>query len=109
QGGKTLPYRFQSIFNKALELCSELRSFGTSLLSVLEKRDAEALSILRTNHENKLLSLSQDIRKRQMAEADKQVESLQKYRDMINERHNHYKNIKNMNHHEKKNLELQAS
>ena len=36
------------MFQKALELCAEVRSLGASLLSALEKNDAEGLSLLRS-------------------------------------------------------------
>jgi hypothetical protein len=48
----TTPYfRFTSILPKAVELCAEVRSLGGALLSALEKKDAEALSLLRATQE----------------------------------------------------------
>jgi hypothetical protein len=48
-------YRFNIIVQKSTELCAELKSLGAALLSALEKRDAEALVLLRSQHEIKVL------------------------------------------------------
>src|SRR4029077_20653528 len=39
-------YRFTFTLQKALELCSEVKSLGAALLSALEKQDAEQLTLL---------------------------------------------------------------
>ena len=40
-------YRFSVMLQKANEVVGEVRNLGGALLSALEKRDAEALSLLR--------------------------------------------------------------
>ncbi|KAL7928243.1 putative toxin subunit [Trichoderma chlorosporum] len=44
-------YRFQYLLQKALELCSELKSMGYTLLSIKEKKDTEALANLRARQD----------------------------------------------------------
>ena len=44
-------YRFQYMLQKAVELCADVRSLGASLLSALEKKDAEEMALLRSRHE----------------------------------------------------------
>src|SRR5207249_10003044 len=49
------PYRFTTLIAKANELCADLKGLGGALLAALEKRDAEALALLRSTHELKIL------------------------------------------------------
>ncbi|WNZ27331.1 hypothetical protein HJG54_31075 [Leptolyngbya sp. NK1-12] len=54
-------YRFNVMVQKASELCAELKSLGAALLSALEKRDAEALALMRSSHEIEMLNLMRQI------------------------------------------------
>ncbi len=56
------PLRSLPLIQKALELAAEVRSLGSSLLSALEKRDAEALSLLRQGNEVQVQTLTENIR-----------------------------------------------
>src|SRR6185503_7027070 len=62
-------YRFNIMLQKAAELCGEVKSLGGALLSALEKRDAEALALLRSTHETKVLKAVRTVKDRQLAEA----------------------------------------
>ncbi len=90
-------YRFSIIYQKAVELCSELKSFGSELLSALEKGDNEKLSLLRSAHEIEILNLVKDIKKKAVEEAAQNLESIQKSKETVAERHNYYKQIKAIN------------
>ena len=57
-------YRFNILSQKASELATELKSLGSALLSALEKRDAEDISLLRSKHELSVLKLVESIKKR---------------------------------------------
>jgi peptidoglycan hydrolase-like protein with peptidoglycan-binding domain len=70
-------YRFNFMFQKALELCAEVIALGASLLSALEKSDAEALSVLRSTQEISLLQAVLQIKQSQIDEANKNVAGLQ--------------------------------
>src|SRR4030095_11258965 len=68
-------YRFSFMFQKANELCSEIRSLGGSLLQALEKKDAEAMSLLKSNHEQKLLKAVLHVKEKVVDEAENELES----------------------------------
>jgi hypothetical protein len=73
-------YRFSYLLQKAIDLCAELKSLGTQLLSVKEKGDGEALARLRARHESSIHKLTMDVRKLQLEEASKALEALQEGR-----------------------------
>lgn len=73
-------YRFYYLLQKALEMCSELKSLGNAFLSAKEKKDGEALSKLRARHESSIHNLVMEVRKQQLEEAQKSVEALQQSR-----------------------------
>ncbi|MES2673778.1 MAG: neuraminidase-like domain-containing protein [Pseudomonadota bacterium] len=83
-------YRFNYIVMKALEICSELKSLGNSLLSALEKKDNETLSMMRTQHETLLLTLVKTLRKLQITEAQRVREGLEKTRAVTEMHANFY-------------------
>ena len=68
-------YRFQYMLNMALELANELKSLGNSLLSTKEKRDGEALALLRAKHERAAQTLILDVKKLALEEATKSLEA----------------------------------
>lgn len=86
-------YRFSYLIQKALEMCSELQSLGNSLLSVLEKKDAEALSAMRSQHETVLLGLTGVVKKLQITEAQRTREGLENTRQMSEAKYEYYKNL----------------
>src|SRR5205085_8054679 len=73
-------YRFTYMLQKALELCADVKSLGGALLSALEKKDAEALALLRSSHEIALLDAMVEVKKQQVEEATRTWEGLQKAR-----------------------------
>jgi hypothetical protein len=86
-------YRFNVLAQKATELCGELKSLGQALLSALEKKDAERLSLLRAEHETGLLELVEEVRKQQIEEAMKNHEVLNKTRALAGVRYIHYQKL----------------
>lgn len=83
-------YRFSVMLQKANELAAEVRNLGAALLSALEKRDAEALSTLRSGQELRLLQAVRDIRKKQIDEAEASIASLEASRQMAQARKDYY-------------------
>lgn len=72
-----LPYhRFEYMLQKALELCAEVKSLGTTLLATLEKKDAEKLAMRRATDERLLLDEIRDTRDQQLKEADANIAAL---------------------------------
>ena len=86
-------YRFNVMLQKAMELCNDLKSLGSSLLSAIEKRDAEALSNLRASQETSLLKSIQDVKRKQIDEAKANIEALNKTRLTAESRYNYYRDI----------------
>ncbi len=87
------PVRASILIQKALEICNEVRGMGNSLLSALEKKDAEGLSLLRQKHEINIQQLVQDVRYLQWQEAEEATESLLKGRATTLERYQHYQRL----------------
>ncbi|HTC22600.1 MAG TPA: hypothetical protein VK859_17215, partial [bacterium] len=69
-------YRFTTMFSKALELCAEVRSLGGSLLSALEKKDSEALGLLRAGQEIAVLQAVLLVKQIQINEANMNLQAL---------------------------------
>lgn len=86
-------YRFHVMAQKATELCAELKSLGASLLSALEKRDAEELARLRAGHEVALLKRVEQVKKDQIEEARGSLAALRKSRDIVVARYLHYQKL----------------
>lgn len=81
------------LLQKALEICAEVKSLGAALLSALEKKDAEHISLLRQQHELSISKLVQDVKFLQWKESESATESLLKSRAAAFERYRHYKRI----------------
>jgi hypothetical protein len=81
------------LLQKALEICNELKTLGSALLSAMEKKDAEHFSLLCHQHETRLLTLVQDAKFMQWKESESSTEALLKSRNTVFERYKHYKVI----------------
>ncbi len=89
-------YRFYYLLQKALELCNELKSLGGALLSAFEKKDNETIALIRSKHENVMNSLMMEIKKKQLEEAQKNLESLEQNRKAPEERMKYYLQLTGM-------------
>ncbi|KAM7219794.1 hypothetical protein V8F06_004828 [Rhypophila decipiens] len=69
-------YRFQYLLQRALEMCAEVKAMGSTLLSIKEKKDAEALSNLRCRQDSILQTLTVDLRRTAKQEAESSIEAL---------------------------------
>jgi hypothetical protein len=87
------PYRYRRMVAKAIEVCQEVKSLGTQLLSVLEKKDAEQLSQLRQKQTTELLELNTMVRELQISEAKESILALQKSKEITEERRLFYSEI----------------
>jgi Tc toxin complex TcA C-terminal TcB-binding domain/Neuraminidase-like domain len=86
-------YRFNVLAQKAAELCADLKSLGAALLSALEKRDAEELTLIRAGHETSLLELVGQVKEKQLAEAEQNLVALRKTRALAEARYAHYQKL----------------
>ncbi len=87
------PVRSLVLIQKALELAGEVRSLGGSLLSALEKRDAEHLAVVRQGHEIVLHQMMQDSRFLQWKQAQEATETLLRTRASALERYRYYQRL----------------
>jgi hypothetical protein len=90
-------YRFHVLLQKANELCNDLRGLGAALLAALEKKDAEALNLLRQSHEVRLLEAVKTVRERQLEEAQQNLAAVQKNRELAEIKRQYYESRQFMN------------
>ena len=110
-GSLTAPlphYRFNFVLQKAIELIENTKSLGNQLLSILEKKDAETLALMRSEHEIELLQLSTDNKREAIRELKNQKEVLEQSKSTVEIRRNFYKNRMYMNTGESLDLTLRA-
>jgi len=86
-------YRFSFTLQKALEFCAELKALGGALLTALEKKDAEELTLLRSGHEIAMLKMVRETRKQQIAEGEANIAALQQSEATILERFGQYQKL----------------
>jgi hypothetical protein len=102
-------YRFKVIIQKAKELAGEVIALGSSLLSALEKKDSEALSILKAGQEKALLNLVSYIKQQAITESQHSVESLEESLSNAQNRVEYYKGRSYLNDKEKEYLSKMTS
>lgn len=90
-------YRFPLMLQKAQQYCAEVKSLGAQLLGALEKKDAEALAILRDTHEMKLLQETRGLKTLALKELDESLHSLEKSKEAAQQKVDYYSNLQFMN------------
>lgn len=90
-------YRFSVFSQKAVELTQTVISLGSALLSALEKRDAEGLARLRATQEISVQNAMLAVRKQQLADAQQQLDVLQKSIDLTTAKSQYYHSRPYMN------------
>jgi len=90
-------YRFSVYLQKAVELTNDVRSYGSLILSALEKQDAETLSVLRANQELDIQTQMLAVKNLQVTEAQEQITALQNEKAVVQIRYNFYSTIAFMN------------
>ena len=86
-------YRFAATLQQALTMCNEVRSLGNTLLSMIEKGDAELLSAVRAGQETQLLNQIRVNKKLQIDEAEESLQALSNTARMVNGRIEYYENL----------------
>src|SRR5262249_52802980 len=81
------------LLQKGQEIGNEVKSLGQSLLSAIEKGEAEHLALLRQQHELAMHTLTRETRFLQWKEAEAATEALLRSRATVWERYRHYKKI----------------
>jgi hypothetical protein len=86
-------YRFSYMLQKALEVCADLKSLGSALLSALEKKDAEELTAIRAKQETEILKLVRLIKEKQQEEAIALKVSLEASRELAVRKYSQYQKL----------------
>ncbi len=88
--GALAPVRFQVLLQKALEMAQEVKSLGGQILAATEKKDGEALSVLRSRHEVAMMELADHIKYAQWRESVKNKEGVMANLENAFQRFRHY-------------------
>ena len=103
QGSSALPaaamplYRFPVILDSARGLVSQLTQFGSSLLSITERQDAEALSEMLQTQGTEVLRLNIALQEKEIAALDADRATLEASRQAAQSRHESYSALYNEN------------
>lgn len=86
-------HRFSVMVGRAQALTGTVRALGQALLAALEKRDAEALALLRQGHEETLLAAVRDLKERQVDEAEENLQAAKRQAAMVTARKDYYSRL----------------
>jgi hypothetical protein len=85
--------RYGFLAGKAAEICQEVKSLGANLLSAIEKRDNETISLLRAQHENAIAGLTNVVKYAQWKDAQKSTQSVQSTLATAIQRYSYYQKL----------------
>ena len=102
-------YRFNVMLQKANELCNDVKALGGALLSALKDKDVEAITLLRQNHEIKVLGAVRAIKEKQIEDARIVLEGLLKNRELTKIKQTYYTSREFMNAGEKTAMQLNVA
>lgn len=83
-------YKFDFLMMKVESLISKLNQFGSELLATLEKKDAEALSLMQSEHEGNILNMMIKVREAQIEESQQNIRYLEESKANAKARAQHY-------------------
>ena len=92
-GGSAVPvphYRFEFLAFRAQNLVQKVNQYGMELLATIEKKDAEALSLMQTRQEGQIMELMIDVREAQIKENEQTILNLEESLRFAQERINLY-------------------
>ncbi|NJR38057.1 MAG: hypothetical protein HC781_03390 [Leptolyngbyaceae cyanobacterium CSU_1_4] len=93
-GGAIVPdYRFDTLLARARDLVGKLKNLSDLLLSALEKKDSEELSLLQHKQDEMMLELVTLLKEQQIKEAEESLLNLQETRQRAVEQELHYTNL----------------
>jgi Tc toxin complex TcA C-terminal TcB-binding domain/Neuraminidase-like domain/Salmonella virulence plasmid 28.1kDa A protein len=101
-------YRFTSSLQKANEICNDVKALGSALLSTLEKKDGEAMALLRQTQELRLLTAIKALRETQLDEARTNVAALENQKKITETRRDYYRDIERTTSQEKLHIDKLA-
>jgi hypothetical protein len=118
--GNLPPYRFTYLLEKAKAFTGMVQSFGSALLSAIEKKNVEELSLIRMTQQQNLLELSTKSRDLEIRAAEEAVKAAQSriesltyqlnyYQSLIVENRNAYEKIQSVSKHIAAQFHMSAS
>lgn len=102
-------YRFAYMVQKANEVLNDVKALGGAMLSAMEKKDAEALSLLRSVQEYDVLEKVKDIKTQQVEEANRNLDNLRLVQTNTQIRYSFYNSRPFKNSNEQKHLDKMQS
>lgn len=90
-------YRFNVLLQKANEVCADVKALGAALLGALEKKDGEALALLRQEQEIRLLKAVQLVREEQIRETVENLEGVKRSKELAKIKEKYYASREYMN------------
>ncbi|MGH9932682.1 MAG: hypothetical protein ACREA9_26050 [Pyrinomonadaceae bacterium] len=90
-------YRFNVLLQKANEVCNDVKALGGALLAALEKKDAEAIGLLRQSQEIRLLEAVKTVREQQIAEAKENLAGVKQSKELAEIKKKYYESKEFMN------------
>ncbi len=90
-------YRFRAVIQKAVEFCGEVKQLGEKLLTTLEKRDSESLTLLRSVQEINMQQAMKQVRRLQIAEASESINAQLEAIKLTEQKHDYYSSREYMN------------
>lgn len=91
--GQPYPYRFMTALGHARMLAAQMESWSASLLSILERQDAEHLRMLTDTSENEILNMTTYIKECQIQEQEETLNALQLSLESAEHRKTYYQNL----------------
>ncbi|MFI7641492.1 hemopexin repeat-containing protein [Nonomuraea sp. NPDC049400] len=86
-------YRFGFLHRKAQDLVDRLRGFGSELLNVLERRDAEELTLLQTRQEATIRQMTRAVREAQVESATENLAQVEAAGEAAAARQKYYEDL----------------
>jgi hypothetical protein len=94
-------YRFATCYAQAMDFCSAVRAYGTSLQAALEKSDADELAVLLATTQKQLLAAANQMFQWKVDQAQTQIDSLNQALQLAQSRYDYYSGLQFMNSSEK--------
>ncbi|KAK0718534.1 hypothetical protein B0T26DRAFT_752444 [Lasiosphaeria miniovina] len=89
-------YRFAWLLGRALEATAKLKGLESTFLSVKEKRDGEALQLLRVGHEITMNNMVMELKKSLLEEAERSLAALHASQESSKHRFDFYSRLAGM-------------
>ncbi|MBK8656486.1 MAG: hypothetical protein IPN20_21820 [Haliscomenobacter sp.] len=91
--GDIPPYRFVFLLERARQYAQTVQAFGSALLSALNSKDAEELTLLRSVQEREILRMGREMKRKSVEEARFSLRSVEESRINLDKRDKYFSNL----------------